>query len=116
VAVLATTPSALREADRLADVDAELDRPDRDLPAVEARLRDGLGARGTDAEVRLAEFFIFSGRPARAVPLLEQVVRREPENAAAWRDLRVALQELRAPGADAALARERALTGGDRLR
>jgi predicted Zn-dependent protease len=57
-----------------------------DLARAESLLRRAAGRTpSTRPELRLAQLEAFAGRPAAARRIAEGIVRREPENAAAWR-------------------------------
>jgi hypothetical protein len=62
-----------------------------------------------DVVPRLAGLELTAGRPGRAAALLLPLVRREPENVAAWTALALALAESDPRAAAAANARRRAL-------
>jgi len=70
----------------------------------------------TRPELRLAQLLALEGRPAAARPVLEAIVRREPENADAWRLLALVTARADPPRAAAARARALALSPPQRSR
>jgi predicted Zn-dependent protease len=115
VAVIAWLAVGLRNA-RLEADGARLigDTPARASRADLAEARDSYSrARDLSAdsgpEVREAGLANFSGRPREAVDLLEDVVRREPENFDAWLLLASAAARVDPPLAARARARARSL-------
>lgn len=79
----------------------------RNPSVAEERLRRAADRTpSTRPELKLAQSLLFAGRKEEAAAVLASIVAREPENAAAWRNLYDATRS------EAALERYRALSGG----
>jgi hypothetical protein len=84
-------------------VPGNLARADADLRGAQRLNPD------TEPELRRAFVYVGSGRPANAAAILEGIVRREPDNLAAWGALFNVARDRDAAAADRALAARRRL-------
>lgn len=98
-------------------IDAVNESGGRLSPGQAKQVRDDLRSAArhtpsTEPELAIAQLDLFLDEPRRAAVVLREVLRREPENAAAWGLLAIALSGVDEPTARDAARREAQLRGG----